>query len=574
MTTSLSSGRQVVRFGAYEADLRAGELRKNGLRIRLPEQPFRVLTILLEQPGEIVTREELQKLLWPDGTFVDFEQGLNAAVKRLREALDDSAETPHLIETLPRRGYRFKGSLGPNYGRILSLAVLPLENLSGDPEQEYFAEGLTEALINTLAKIGALRVTSRTSAMRYRKTDKNVPQIARELNVDAIVEGTVLRSVDRVRISVQLVDAHADTHLWAESYDRDLSDILELHSEVAQAVAREVQVKLTPYDYANFAQTHPVDPQAYEDYLKGRYYWNRRPAEMARAIQHFERAIKKDPGYAAALTGLADCLNSLTALGIAPPNEGSVKARLLAQRALEIGHSLAEAHTALAFASIYNDYDFLTAEREFEQAIELNPRYVHARSMFSFHLAWTGRYEEAYAEIQRALRLDPLSSITNSHVGWIYLYGRRYDQAIEQLQKTLEMDPNSGSAWAFLGWAQSCKSQHESAIASLRKACEIWPGSAPIAWLGQVYATAGYRDKAEKILEQLQDVSQKQYVTQYEVSRIYAALGQKDETFRRLEIAYEQRSNWMVLLKVDPLFDGWHSDPRFQDLMRRMNFPT
>lgn len=573
MTTSLSSGRQVVRFGAYEADLRAGELRKNGLRIRLPEQPFRVLTILLEHPGEIVTREELQKLLWPDGTFVDFEQGLNAAVKRLREALDDSAETPHLIETLPRRGYRFKGSLGPSYGPIQSLAVLPLENLSGDPEQEYFAEGLTEALINNVARIGALRVTSRTSAMRYRKTDKNVPQIARELNVDAIVEGTVLRSGGRVRISVQLIDAHADTHLWAESYDRDLSDILALHSEVAQAVARRVQVKLTPHDYAHFAHTHPVDPQAYEDYLKGRYYWNRRPAEMARAIQHFESAIQKDPGYAAAFTGLADCLNSLTGLGIAPPNEGSAKARLLAQRALEIGHSLAEAHTALALASIY-DYDFLTAEREFEQAIELNPRYVHAHSMFSFYLAWMGRYEEAYAEVQRALRLDPLSSITNSHAGWIYLYGRRYDQAIEQLQKTLEMDPNSGSAWAFLGWAQSCKSQHESAIASLRKGCKIWPGSSPVAWLGQFYATAGYQDEALKILEQLQELSKQQYVTPYGIGRIYTALGQKDEAFHWLETAYAQRENWMVLLKVDPCLDGLRPDPRFQDLMRRMNFPT
>src|SRR5262249_3903380 len=214
MTTSLMPGRQVVRFGAYDADLRAGELRKNGLRIRLPEQPFQVLTILLEHPGEVITREELQKRLWPDGTFVDFEQGLNAAVKRLREILDDSADTPQLIETLPRRGYRFIGSLAPVAGQVQSLAVLPLENLSGDAEQEYFAEGLTEALINTLAKIGALRVTSRTSAMQYRKTDKNVPQIARELNVDAIVEGTVLRSGDRVRISVQLIDAHADTHLW------------------------------------------------------------------------------------------------------------------------------------------------------------------------------------------------------------------------------------------------------------------------------------------------------------------------------------------------------------------------
>jgi TolB-like protein/Flp pilus assembly protein TadD len=568
-----SSEGGTVRFDVYELDMRAAELRKQGALVKLQEQPFQILEILLERPGQVVTREELRRKIWPSDTFVDFDHGINNAIKRLRVALGDSAEKPRYIETVANRGYRFIGTLAASQVRIESLAVLPLDNLSGDPEQEYFAEGMTEALINTVAKIGALRVTSRTSAMRYRKTDKNVPEIARELNVDAVVEGTVLRSGDRVRISVQLIDAHADTHLWAESYDRDLRDILALHSEVAQAVAREIQVKLTPHDYAHFAHTHPVDPQAYEDYLKGRYYWNRRPAELGRAIQYFEQAIRKDPAYAAALTGLADCLNSLTAYGIAPQNEGSVKAKQLAQRALEIGHSLAEAHTALGVATIY-DYDFSTAEREFERAIELDPRYAHAHSMFSFYLVWTGRYEEAYAEVQRALRLDPLSSITNAYAGRVYFYGRRYDQAIEQLQKALEMDPKSGSAWGVLGWAQSCKSLHQSAIASLRKACEIWPGSAPVAWLGQVYATAGYRDEAQKILDQLQELSKQQYVTQYEVGRIYAALGQKDEAFRRLETAYEQRSNWMVFLKVDPLFDDWRSDPRFQELMRRMNFPS
>jgi len=562
-----------VRFDVYELDMHGGELRKQGAPIKLQEQPFQILQILLERPGQVVTREELRQKIWPSNTFVDFDHGINNAIKRLRETLSDSAEKPRYIETVANRGYRFIGTLAASQVRIESLAVLPLENLSGDAEQEYFAEGLTEALINTLAKIGALRVTSRTSAMQYRKTDKNVPQIARELNVDAIVEGTVLRSGGRVRISVQLIDAHADTHLWAESYDRDLSDILALHSEVAQAVAREVRVKLTPHDYAHFAHAHPVDPQAYEDYLKGRYYWNRRPAELGKAIQYFEQAIKKDPGYAAAFTGLADCLNSLTAYGIAPRNEGSVKAKHLAQRALEMGHSLAEAHTALGVATIY-DYDFVTAEREFERAIELNPRYAHAHAIFSILLALTGRYEEAYTEVQRALRLDPLSSIINAYAGRVYFHGRRYDQAVEQLQKTLELDPRSGISWGFLGWVQSCKSLHESAITSLRKSCELYPGSTPIAWLGQVYATAGYQAEALKILEQLQELSNRQYVTPYGVGRIYAALGQKDEAFHWLEIAYEQRANWMVLLKIDPLFDDLRSDPRFQDLLRRMNFPS
>jgi len=566
-----------IRFGVFEVALRTGELRKQGIKIKLQEQPLQVLQILLENPGAVVTREELQQRIWPSNTFVDFDHGLYNAIRRLREALGDSAETPQYVETLARRGYRFIGRLdpGPTPTRspIRSLAVLPLENLSRDPEQEYFADGLTEALINSLSRIAALHVISRTTAMRYKKTDKTMPQIARELNVDAIIEGTVLRSGERVRISVQLIDAHTDTHLWAQNYDRDLRDILALHADVAQAVAREVEVKLTPNDYAHFSHTHPVDPEAYEAYLKGRYYWNRRPAELGKAIQYFEQATTRDPGYAAAFTGLADCLNSLTAYGVAPPNEGSVKARHLAQRALEIGDSLAEAHTALALATIY-DYDFSTAEREFERAIELNPRYAHAHAMFSFHLVVTGRYEEAYTEVQRALRLDPLSSITNSIAGWVYFYGRRYDQAIEQLQGTLELDPRSGTAWGFLGWAQSCKSLHESAIVSLRKSCEIWPGSSPVAWLGQVYATAGYRGEALKIVEQLQELSKQQYVTPYGVGRIYAALGQKEEAFCWLETAYEQRANWMVLLKVDPCLDDLRPDPRFQDLLRRMNFPA
>jgi len=564
----------LIRFGFFEVDQRSGELRKQGVKVKLQEQPFLLLQILLEHPGEIVTREELQRRIWPSDTFVDFEQGLNNSAKRLREALSDPADAPCFVETIPRRGYRFIANINASPRQIESLVVLPLENLSRDPEQEYFADGLTEALINNLAQIAALQVISRTTAMRYKKTDKTLPQIARELKVDAIIEGTVLRSGERVRISVQLINAQTDTHLWAQNYDRDLRDILALHAEVAQAVAREVQVKLTPHDYAHFAHTHPVDPEAYEAYLKGRYHWNRRPAELGKAIQYFKEATTKDPGYAAAFTGLADCLNSLTAYGIAPQNEGSVKARHLAQRALEIGDSLAEAHTALAVATIYDYYDFSAAEREFEQAIELNPRYVHAHAMFSCLLAWMGRYEEAYTEAQRALRLDPLSSITNSMVGWIYLYGRRYDRAIEQSQKTLELDPRSGMSWGFLGWAQSCKSLHESAIASLLKCCEIWPGSTPLSWLGQVYATAGYRDEALKILDQLQELSKQQYVTPYGIGRIYAALGQKEEAFCWLKTAYDQRAEWMVLLKVDPVFDDLRSDPRFQDLMRRMNFAS
>src|SRR6266571_8204341 len=271
--------RGAVRFGVFEVDLRAGELRKQGVKIKLQEQPFHLLQMLLEHPGEIVTREELRGRIWPADTFVDFDQGLNNAIKRLRESLSDSPDNPRFIETVPRHGYRFIGNLGATTGRIKSLAVLPLENLSRDPEQDYFAEGLTEALITTLAKIGELRVVSRTSAMLYKGVRKPLREIARELEVDAIVEGTVLRAGHRVRITAQLIDAAKETHLWAESYERHLRDVLHLQAEVAHAIARQIQIKLTPQEQAHFADVHPVNPEAYEAHLKGRYHWNRRSGE-------------------------------------------------------------------------------------------------------------------------------------------------------------------------------------------------------------------------------------------------------------------------------------------------------
>src|SRR2546430_7464621 len=308
----LRSVRASVRFGAFELDQDAGELRKQGTRMKLQEQPLQMLQVLLQRPGEVVTREELQQKIWPSDTFVDFDHGINNAIKRLREALGDAAETPHYIETLPRRGYRFIGKIEYNAPRMRSLAVLPLENLSHDPQQEYFAEGLTEALITTLAKIGELRVVSRTTAMLYKDVHKPLREIARELEVDAIVEGTVLRAGQRVRITAQLIDAANETHLWAESYERHLRDVLHLQAELAQSIARQVQVKLTPQEQAQLAQSRPVNPEAYEAYLKGRYHWNRRSREgLPKAVQYFEQAIATDPTYAAAYAGLPDSLSGL-----------------------------------------------------------------------------------------------------------------------------------------------------------------------------------------------------------------------------------------------------------------------
>jgi TolB-like protein/Tfp pilus assembly protein PilF len=565
-----------VRFGSFELDLRAGELRKQGVRIKLQEQPFQILVMLLANHGQVVTREELRSRLWPSDTFVDFDHSLNKSINKLREALGDSAEKPRFIETLAKRGYRFMWDLQANPGPIRSLLVLPLENLSRDPEQEYFADGLTEELITKLARISALRVLSRTTAMHYKGVRKPLPEIARELQVDGVVEGTVLRSGKQVRISAQLIHGPTDTHLWAESYERDLRNVLALQSEVAQAIAREVQVKLTPQEQAHITDVRPVDPEAYEAYLKGRYHWNRRSGkELPKAVRCFQQAIAKDPTYAAAYAGLADSLSSFGTWSFVPPNEGCGKAKGLALRAVELDPALAEGHVALAWITAWYDYDFVPAEREFERAIELNPRYPTAHYWFGFFLALMGRYEEGYTELKRAIRLDPLSGVIHWGLGFVCWSSRRYDQAIEQLKKTLELDASFAPAHALLGWAYSYKSLHELAITSLQKAVQLSPDASQwLGSLGEAFAAAGCRDEAQKVLAQLLDVSKQQYVTPYLVGRIYNTLGQKDEALRWLETAYQERASWMLFLKTDPRFDNLRPDPGFQDLLRRMNFPA
>jgi TolB-like protein/Tfp pilus assembly protein PilF len=572
--STLSS--QTIRFGAFELDLRARELRKQGVKIKLQEQPFHILAMLLESPGEVVTREHLRSKLWPADTFVDFDHGLNKAINKLREALDDSADHPHFIETLARRGYKFRADLKGSPERIQSLLVLPLENLSHDPEQEYFADGLTEELISKLARISALRVLSRTTAMHFKGIRKPLPEIARELQIDGVVEGTVLRSGERVRISAQLIHAPTDTHLWADSYERDLRDVLALQSEVAQAITREVQVKLTPQEQAHFAQMHPIDPQAYEAYLRGRSQWNKRNAkEFGQAVRYFQQAIAKDPTYAVAYAGLADALSIIGFWCLVPPDEGSGKAKALALKALEMDPSLAEAHLSLAWATMIYDYDFSTAEREFETAIRLNPRFAQARQWYGFYLATIGHFEEACTELKRAIHMDPCSSILDWTLGFVYWRARRFDEAIEQHEKALEMDPHS-SQWHW-GLGVACLDRHlfERSIAALQTADNLSPGVPIIlGYLGAAHARAGNLDAAQNILEQLNELSQQRLVTPFVIGRIHAALGEKDEAIRRLETAYRERDPWMLLLKTEAGFDELRSDPRFQQLLSRMKFPS
>jgi len=571
----VSSGSRIFRFSTFELDGQAGELRKQGVKIKLQDQPLRVLEMLLVNRGQIVTREELRIALWPGNTFVDFDHGLNKAVNKLREALGDSAESPRFIETLAKRGYRFLGDLSGDPKQIRSLLILPLENLPHEPEQEYFAEGLTEALTTCLAKISALRVISRTTAVIYKRANKPLPDIARELGVDGVVEGTVLRSEGRVRISAQLIHAATDTHLWAESYDRDMRDILALQAEVAGAIAKEVQVKVTPHEQTQLARAPVVDPEAYDAYLRGRYYWDKRtPAATRRAIESFEQAIARDPGYAAAHAGLAECFGVLGWWGYAPPAEGCKKAKALSLLALEMDPNLAEGHAALAWATQYYDYDFLTAEKEFRRAIELDPHYPIAHYRLAMSLAHVGRSEEAIAEAKCALSLDPLAYTANAVVCWVYWFARQYDRLLAHAQQLVELHPDVPHSHWPLGFGYLETGNFDAAIPAMRRAVETGSATLFVALLAETYAVAGHRDEAQKILRQLQERSSEQFVTPYMIGRIYAALGQKDEAFRWLNTAYEERAPWMVLLKRDPRLDGLRSDPRYEALVRRMNFPS
>jgi TolB-like protein len=450
----------------FEADFRAGELRKRGVKVKLQEQPLQILQMLLEHPGDVVTRDELRNKIWPADTFVDFEQGLYNAVRRLRDALKDSAEKPHFIETLSRRGYRFIGTVDATPRQIESLAVLPLEGLSRDPEQEYFAEGLTEALITTLAKIGELRVVSRTSAMQYKGVHKRLREIAQELGVDAIVEGTVLRAGRRVRITAQLIDATRETHLWAESYERDLRDVLALQSDVAQAVAREIRIKLTPHEQVQLAQERPVNPEAYEAYLKGRYHWSRGSREsLNRAIQYFNDAIRFDPSYGPGYAGIAEAYSDLALFVFQPPTKVFPKAKDAALKAIEIDSNLAEAHGALASVAWSYDWDWLGAEKEYERAFELRPVSPSTRSRYSLYLINMGRVHEAMSEARQAHKFDPLSPVATGTVGWVYMLARQYDEALVWYKRGLELEPHAGALTrADIAWTYALKGEHAKAI--------------------------------------------------------------------------------------------------------------
>jgi TolB-like protein/DNA-binding winged helix-turn-helix (wHTH) protein/Flp pilus assembly protein TadD len=650
----------VVRFGTYEVSFQSGEVRKAGVRIRVQHQPLKLLEVLLEHPGEVVTREELRGRVWPNESFGDFDQAVNIAIAKLRSALGDSAETPRYIETLPKRGYRFIAEVSfvdadgrirrpesvsadspvtesvhqfqgnglavppvtepgpqlqspglavaprrrlwstghvimalalvlglailcllllPSRGHrpsaIRSLAVLPLENLSGDASQNYFSDGMTDELITDLAQISALRVISRTSVMVYKGARKPLPQIARELNVDAVVEGTVLRAGDQVRITAQLIDASTDKHIWSQSYEGELRDTLALQDRVARSIAEQIKISLTPREQAALKSVRVVNPEAYESYLKGRYFWNKRTADGLRvALAYFNQAIEEDPNYAQAYSGLADTYALLGdwQYAVMTPAEAYPKAKAAALKAVELDSSLGEAHNSLAFVLDGFDWNLDSGGKEFRRAIDLNPGYATAHHWYAWHLALLGRFDEALAEMKKAESVDPLSLIINADLAELLVLAHSYDESMRQSRKTIEMDPNFAMAHNQLGQAYLQQHMYKEAIAELQKAVQLSAGSPTcIANLARAYALSGQRNVAVKLLSDLKTSSTPGYSHASEIAVIYVSLGDTDEAMNWLEKGYAERFNPGVLIR--PGFDPLRSDPRFQSLVHRVGLP-
>jgi len=606
-----SSSARTYRFGAFTLDARTGELSDNGRRTPLRDQSAQLLLALLEHPGELITRDELARRLWGTDTFVDFDRGLNKVINHLREALADSVEQPRFIETLPRKGYRFIAPVthvadvaesvpragparsspfrrwlallvmvaagigivvGVSIGearkwiasrwaaapRISALAVIPLENLSRDPEQQYFADGLTDALITDLVKTGTVRVASRISVTGYRGTKKSIQEIGRELNVDAVIEGTVTYSGSRVRVTAQLIQVATDMHLWADAYERDVSEILDLQRALASDIARRINVFVKPLD-----RVPRVNPEAYGLYLKGRYaFYEYTSRGWQQAIEHFNRAIETDPAFAPAYAGLAETYVVAGTYGAFPTKEALTRGKAAAAKALELDDSLGSAHYALATAHTWYDWDWQGAEREFRRGLELNPNDAMGRNWYGGYLSLLGRHDQAIAEHERAQQLDPLSLIVNANLTRALYWARRYDEAIVQARRTLELDPAFGVAMFWLDGALRHKGLFKEAV-ELRQSASSDPEQAAL--IARTFQRSGF----QALLRECGETYRKNGLLET-AARCYAQSGEQDTAIELLEDCARHRCSDLVSFNVEPDFDGLRDDPRFQELVRRV----
>jgi TolB-like protein/DNA-binding winged helix-turn-helix (wHTH) protein/Tfp pilus assembly protein PilF len=622
----------IVRFGEFELDLRTGELRSNGHHIILQEKPFQILTALLERPGEMVTREELIKRLWPAGTFVDFDLSLNKAVNRLREALEDSAEQPRFIETFPKRGYRFVAEVTRNgagaaevsptspaqqsknaapasgtirwrsavaagllaigamvsyvawrrhsrapapTGRIM-MAVLPFQNLTGDPEQEYLTDGLTE---ETIARLGGLQperlgVIARTSVMGYKHGDKRLDQIGRELDVQYVLEGSVRRDRNRLRITAQLIQVKDQSHLWAQEYDRSLQDIIALQDDVAAGVTQEIQARWA-IELRNHPVRHqPANPEAYEAYLKGRYSLNRRTeAGLHNALGYFHAATDADPGYALAYAGLADGYILMVSNYDISPEATVVQARAAANKALALDPGLGEPHAVLALITQNHDWNWEESEREFKLAMAADPTDPTAHFWYSNGLMVRGRFDEGFREMAIARRLDPMSLPIRISEGAEFYMARRYDDALGECDRILEIEPNFAAAYLYRGLSYVQKGKWNEALADLETAKRLDDSPMSAAMLGEAYALTGDKTRPQQILREMQVRAKREHVSPLYPAIVHAGLGDKDLAFSELGAAVEERDTNVLAIKVGAFLDPLRSDQRFASLIRRVGLP-
>lgn len=628
-----------VKFGDYELDGQQYLLSRLGQCLKLEPIPMELLLFLVERQGQLVTREQIIERLWGNDVFVDTDNSINTAIRKIRMTLKDDPEQPRFVQTIPGKGYRFIAAVtqvgtGPaaedikpepaakvkqkRRGSVIymgvglavlvlagvagswawrswrhpasiaapaihSIAVLPLENLTGDPSQEYFADGMTDALITDLAQIGSLRVISRTSIMRYKGTRKPMAEIARELGVEGIVEGTVVRSGSRVRVTSQLIYAPLDQHLWARKYERDLSDIVALQGELAQSIAGEVRAVLSPQERARLAGARQVNPQAYELYLQGQSYFNRQTADgMKQAIRSFQKAVELDPNFALAYAGMAEAYASSSAIGPFPANESFPKAKAAAIRALTLDPLLADAHTALGVEMSNYEFDRPGAQREFLKAIELNPNSAMAHRRYAGYLNSMKRHPEGIAEIKKAVELDPWSPVMRNFLGLAYELAGEYDHAFEEYRRAIAMDPNYGQGRINFAGLLFSMGRYEEGITEYEKAAVLFGASPDEAVqiataLRRAFRAGGAKGfNKEYLALGLRTINEPHHCCfgRIDIAAAYANLGDKDKALAWLEKAYQAREGILLgMINSDPSFKNLQGDPRYSDLMRRLGLP-
>lgn len=588
---------QAYLFGPFRMEVVERRLLRDGCHVPLTAKVFDILLLLIRNSGRLVHKEELMKEIWPD--IVVEENNLTVNMSALRKALGKRDNGPEYIETVPRRGYRFisavqtvqdeSDTLGDlRYASAVleekvslreqvvnSLAVLPLTNASADPNLEYFSDGISESIINNLSRLPQLRVMARNTSFRFRGPEVDAQRVGRELNVRAVLVGRVLRLNGRIVISTELVDVADGAQIWGEQYNRKASDILDVQTEIAKEVSEKLRLKLTEDERKGLAQQHTENIEAYHLYLKGRYFWNKYYMKwVQKGLAYFQQAIDIDPEYALAYAGVADSYYRLSSTQLRPA-EAFPRAKAAAIKALELDETLFEAHASLGLVKVYYDHDFPGAEMHYKRALEINPNASLAHQRYGSYLMLMGRFEESIPQFKLAQELDPLSLLINVNIGSVLMLTSQFEEATKQHQKTLDIDPNYYPAHFGLGCVAALKGDFKEAISEFQKVCQLEEDSdVPFGYMGRVYALSGEKSKAEKVLSELKAKAKRKYISSYSLALVYAGLGQKDEACEWLEKAYEEKDDWLVVLKVVPEFDSLRAEPRFKKLLRRIGFAS